>query len=88
MSPRNCTGRERASARRGAPARITASAPSTGSSAADAGERGRVLKANAPSEIAASPSHDSGRRRAARRAGARASSPPAPNSHARVGVTK
>src|SRR5829696_10241774 len=95
MSPRRWTDRSRMSGdgapgQRGAPARITASAPTTGNTAADPGNRVSSVYANAASAIAASPSYDSMLREtnASRPAGASANTPPRPNSHALVGVAK
>jgi hypothetical protein len=69
---------------------MTARAPRTGNNAAQPGKGVCTVKANAATAIAASPTQDSAARRAmwpsAR--GSIARRPPAPNSHARVGVTK
>ena len=96
MSPTNWTGRSRNSRAgdqlvAGSAAAITHRAPATGRSAATPGNGVESLYPAAAAAIAAMPSHDSAERRRTRAAAkgeTSASSPPAPNSHARVGVTK
>src|SRR3954452_11114068 len=96
MSPTNWTGaslRAGVGAQRalGRPAKMTASAPATGSNAAVPGNGVALVKTSPAAAMASSPSHESTLRRRLGEGGStgsRASSPPAPNSHARVGVTK
>ena len=85
MPPSNSSGEK---FRTGTRAQITASVPATGSAAAIPGN-GVAGEYSAPAAaIAASPSHASVRACAGLRSPARASRPPAANSHARVVGTK
>ena len=77
--------------RRGAPAQMTAAVPSAGSSAATPGNGVASEYDSAVTAIAAIPAQPVSARTGAGTPSdgrASASSPPAPNSHARVGVTK